>query len=61
MKGKWYPATAPFGKPIKIYRSNGICQKHIPDDPLVQTVWHIYETVPPILQSLGKIKIRGQM
>src|ERR1700751_4912013 len=31
-------------------------KKHIPDDPLVQTVWHIYETVPPILQSLGKIK-----
>ncbi len=27
-----------------------------PDDPLVQTVWNIYETVPPILQSLGKIK-----
>ena len=31
-------------------------KKHIPDDPLVQTVWNIYETVPPILQSLGKIK-----
>ena len=31
-------------------------KKHIPDDPLVQTVWTIYETVPPILQSLGKIK-----
>ena len=28
----------------------------MPDDPLVQTVWNIYETVPPILQSLGKIK-----
>lgn len=31
-------------------------QKHLSDDPLVQTVWNIYETVPPILQSLGKIK-----
>jgi citrate synthase len=31
-------------------------KKHMPDDPLVQTVWNIYETVPSILQSLGKIK-----
>ena len=31
-------------------------KKHMPDDHLVQTVWNIYETVPPILQSLGKIK-----
>jgi citrate synthase len=31
-------------------------KKHMPDNPLVQTVWNIYETVPPILQSLGKIK-----
>jgi citrate synthase len=31
-------------------------KKHLADDPLVQTVWNIYETVPPILQSLGKIK-----
>ncbi|HXD78004.1 MAG TPA: citrate (Si)-synthase, eukaryotic [Puia sp.] len=31
-------------------------KKHLPDDPLVRTVWNIYETVPPILQSLGKIK-----
>jgi citrate synthase len=31
-------------------------KNHMPDDPLVQTVWNIYETVPPILQSLGKIK-----
>lgn len=31
-------------------------KKHMPDDPLVKTVWNIYETVPPILQSLGKIK-----
>src|SRR6185436_20553511 len=25
-------------------------KKHMPDDPLVQTVWNIYETVPLILQ-----------
>ncbi len=31
-------------------------KRHIPNDPLVQTVWNIYEVVPPILQSLGKIK-----
>lgn len=31
-------------------------KKHMPEDKLVNTVWNIYETVPPILQSLGKIK-----
>ena len=31
-------------------------KKHLPNDPLVNTVWNIYEAVPPILQSLGKIK-----
>jgi len=31
-------------------------KKHMPNDKLVQTVWNIYEAVPPILQSLGKIK-----
>lgn len=31
-------------------------KKHMPNDPLVQTVWNIYEAVPPILESLGKIK-----
>jgi citrate synthase len=31
-------------------------KKHMPNDPLVNTVWKIFETVPPILQSLGKIK-----
>jgi citrate synthase len=31
-------------------------KKHMPDDPLVQTVWNIYEVVPPILESLGKVK-----
>jgi citrate synthase len=31
-------------------------KKHMPDDPLVKTVWNVYETVPPILQSLGKVK-----
>jgi citrate synthase len=31
-------------------------KKHLPQDPLVNTVWAIFEAVPPILQSLGKIK-----
>jgi citrate synthase len=31
-------------------------KKHMPNDPLVKTVWRVYETVPDILSSLGKIK-----
>jgi citrate synthase len=31
-------------------------KQYMPDDPLVNTVWKIYEVVPPILQSLGKVK-----
>jgi citrate synthase len=31
-------------------------KKHLPDDPLVQTVWNIYEAVPPVLKSIAKIK-----
>lgn len=31
-------------------------KKHMPDDPLVKTVWTIYEAVPPILSSIAKIK-----
>ncbi len=31
-------------------------KKHMPEDKLVRTVWNIYETVPPILQSIAKIK-----
>jgi citrate synthase len=31
-------------------------KKHMPKDPLVQTVWNIYEVVPPVLKSLGKVK-----
>lgn len=31
-------------------------KKHMPNDPLVQTVWNIYDVVPGILQSLGKVK-----
>jgi citrate synthase len=31
-------------------------KKHLPDNKLLNTVWKIYETVPPILQSLGKVK-----
>ena len=31
-------------------------KKHMPDDKLVNTVWNVYDVVPPILQSLGKVK-----
>jgi citrate synthase len=31
-------------------------KKHMADDPLVQTVWNVYEAVPPILSTIGKIK-----
>ena len=31
-------------------------RQHMPDDALVNTVWRIYEVVPPILSSLGKVK-----
>lgn len=31
-------------------------KKHMPDDPLVNTVWNVYETVPTILGSIAKIK-----
>ncbi len=31
-------------------------KRHFANDPLVQIVWNIYEVVPPILESLGKVK-----
>ena len=31
-------------------------EKHCPDAEIVNIVWNIFETVPPILESLGKIK-----
>lgn len=31
-------------------------KNHIPEDELVKIVWSVYETVPPILQDLGKVK-----
>ncbi|RPE09819.1 citrate (Si)-synthase, eukaryotic [Chitinophaga lutea] len=31
-------------------------KKHLPEDELVRIVWTVYETVPPILQDLGKVK-----
>ncbi len=31
-------------------------KKHMPEDPLVQAVLNIYQVVPPILESLGKVK-----
>ena len=31
-------------------------EEYIQGDPIVETVWKIFEVVPPILQSLGKVK-----
>ena len=31
-------------------------KRHFPEDPLVQVVWNVYDVVPPILESLGKVK-----
>jgi citrate synthase len=31
-------------------------KEYCPDDSMVQTVWRVYEVVPPILESLGKVK-----
>ncbi len=31
-------------------------KKHLPEDELVRIVWAIYDTVPTILQDLGKVK-----
>ncbi|CAL1516638.1 Citrate synthase [Chitinophaga sp. MM2321] len=31
-------------------------KKHLPNDELVKIVWMVYETVPPILKELGKVK-----
>lgn len=31
-------------------------EEYIKGDPIVETVWNIFEVVPPILQSLGKVK-----
>ncbi len=32
------------------------CMKYLPDDPLFQVISNIYEVVPPILSTVGKIK-----
>ena len=31
-------------------------KKHMPNDPLVNTIWNVYDTVPEILGSIAKIK-----
>ena len=31
-------------------------KKHMPEDKLCRTIWNIYNVVPPILQTVGKIK-----
>lgn len=30
-------------------------EKYCPDDPLIRTVWVLYEVVPPVLQATGKV------
>ncbi|MEY4205073.1 MAG: hypothetical protein RL013_2777 [Bacteroidota bacterium] len=32
------------------------CEENVKDDDLVNIVWNIFEVVPPILSSLGKVK-----
>lgn len=31
-------------------------ERHLPEDDFINVVWKVYEVVPPILQSLGKVK-----
>ena len=31
-------------------------QENIPSDPIVQIVWHLFEIVPEVLGSMGKVK-----
>ncbi len=31
-------------------------EKHLSNDKLIQTIWKVFEVVPPILQGLGKVK-----
>lgn len=31
-------------------------ERHLPDDDFINVVWKVYDVVPPILQSLGKVK-----
>lgn len=31
-------------------------EKNIPNSPIVQVIWNIFEVVPPILEDLGKVK-----
>ncbi len=31
-------------------------KRHCPENPMIQTVWNIYEVAPPILENTGKIK-----
>jgi citrate synthase len=34
----------------------GFAEAHLADNPIVQIVWKLFDLVPPILQSLGKVK-----
>jgi citrate synthase len=56
--GKVYRAMAMqyYVKLIPVLQPMEFGKKHLAEDPLVNTVWNIYEAVPPLLKSLGKIK-----
>jgi citrate synthase len=34
----------------------GFAERHLTDNPIVGIVWKLFDLVPPILQSLGKVK-----
>ncbi len=34
----------------------GFAERNLSEDDLIQTVWKIFEVVPPVLKSLGKVK-----
>ncbi len=57
-EGKVIPGYghAVLRKPDPRYMAQkAFAEKHIPDSPIVNVVWNIFEVVPPILQSLGKV------
>lgn len=57
-EGKVIPGYghAVLRKPDPRYTAQkAFAEKHIPDSPIVNVVWNIFEVVPPILQSLGKV------
>ncbi len=39
-----------------IWRKKQFCEDNVQDSDLVKIVWKIFDVVPPILSSLGKVK-----